>query len=151
MSFKIELVKAEATWNLRHRILRPNQEIYKVQYAADTEPGAFHVGARVPEASELIGTATFQVEGHPDFKVQKSYRLRGMATDPKFRGQGVGRALLLKSFDELQSRGCDFLWCNAREVAFGFYEKLGFSYHGEMFGIEDIGPHKIMYKHLSPR
>jgi ribosomal protein S18 acetylase RimI-like enzyme len=153
MKFKIELVAPELTWNLRHRVLRPTQEIYKVQYAADKGAGAFHVGARVSEPdgaqSDLVGTATFQVEAHKDFSAKLSYRLRGMATDPKYRGAGIGRELLLKSFEELELRGCDFLWCNAREAAFGFYEKLGFRYHGEMFGIEDIGPHKVMYKHLA--
>ena len=41
------------------------------------------------------------------------------------------------------------LWCDAREVAFGFYERLGFGFMNEMYELPDVGPHRTMALVLS--
>jgi ribosomal protein S18 acetylase RimI-like enzyme len=38
------------------------------------------------------------------------------------------------------------IWFNARIIAIGFYEKLGYVKIGEPFEIDTIGIHYIMYK-----
>ena len=48
----------------------------------------------------------------------------------------------------LRARGGDLLWCNARVVALGFYERLGFVAEGPEFEIVPIGPHFVMTKNL---
>jgi len=67
-----------------------------------------------------------------------------MATLPEVRGQGVGRALVRRACEEATARGATFLWFDARKVAFGFYERLGFSYLSAPFEIPPIGQHRVM-------
>lgn len=149
-ALQIQFISADQTYFLRHKILRPRQSFEAVKYAGDFSPTAFHVGAFINE--QLVGIATFASESH--WNVEKThpaknpYRLRGMATDFDFHGQGVGAAVLHFSISTLRQKHCDLLWCNAREIAFPFYEKLGFHFIGDLFEIEDIGPHKVMYKPL---
>lgn len=146
----IREVSPEETWPLRHQILRPHQTFEKVKYAQDFLPTTIHLAAF--QNKQICGIATFEKENHPDFPAYKlSYRLRGMAVDPSLRKSGVGRRLIEFAEEKLQQMHVDFLWFNAREVAFPFYEKLGFGFHGAMFDIEDIGPHKVMYKALASR
>jgi hypothetical protein len=37
------------------------------------------------------------------------------------------------------------LWCDARKVALGFYEKIGFQRIDEWYDIPPIGLHQFMY------
>jgi len=144
--FEIQLISAAETWPLRHKILRPHQDLQSSVYPQDEWPTTFHVGAR--SNGQIVGVATFHEEVFPQLSAQMPYRLRGMATDTASHGQGVGRLVLEKGIQELQARGCDLMWCNAREIAFPFYEKLGLKYLGPMFDIPTLGPHKVMYKYL---
>lgn len=147
----IQLISPEQTYHLRHKVLRPHQNFDAVKYADDFSADAFHVGALID--GRIVGIATFAREIHaPVEKIHPSknpYRLRGMATDFDFHGQGIGAAVMHFSFAQLRERQCDLLWCNARKIAFPFYEKLDFKYIGEMFEMPDIGPHKVMYKPLA--
>jgi len=43
------------------------------------------------------------------------------------------------------------LWCDAREVAFGFYARMGFVFLNDTYDIPDIGPHRTMALDLSSR
>lgn len=147
---QIHEVTAKETWPLRHQILRPHQAFEKVKYAQDFLPTTLHLAAF--QDGQICGIATFEKETHPDFSSYKlSYRLRGMAVDTSLRKAGVGRRLIEFAEQKLIGMHADFLWFNAREVAFPFYEKLGFHFHGPLFEIEDIGPHKVMYKPLASR
>jgi ribosomal protein S18 acetylase RimI-like enzyme len=67
-----------------------------------------------------------------------------MATLPEVRGSGAGRALVERACAEAEQRGATFLWFDARRVAFGFYERLGFYYLSEAFDIAPIGEHRVM-------
>lgn len=78
-------------------------------------------------------------------KETPQYRLRGMATDPEFQGQGAGSQLLVKGNEILSEKKVPVWWCNARISAAGYYEKAGLSQLGEPFEIEPIGMHKVMY------
>ena len=137
---RIQLIAPEQTLELRHKILRPHQPKENSKYPADTEPMSFHVGAWDKE--ELVGVASFALENK--FNTGLEYRLRGMATSEKVRGLGYGKAMIRFATEELKKRKVTLLWCNAREVAFGFYLSLGFEYRSELFEIEGIGPHKVM-------
>jgi hypothetical protein len=55
----------------------------------------------------------------------------------------------------LKGDGVDVVWCDAREVAWGFYELQGFKFGGQMNGedleayqVPNVGLHKIMLKLL---
>ena len=139
---KIQEISAEQTYRLRHKLLRPLESLEACAFIEDTWTGAFHLGAFVDET--LVGIASFFPQAYKDYP--NAYRLRGMASDSTRHGQGIGRSLLEAAFIELNKRSVSTLWCNAREVAFGFYEKMGFRYDSEMFEIPGVGPHKVMLK-----
>ena len=88
------------------------------------------------------------LENDPELGPTKMYRLRGMASLPEAKGKGAGRALLNEAVVRASKLEASHIWCNARELAFGFYEKLNFEYYSEMFDIEGIGPHKKMFRKI---
>ncbi|QED46582.1 GNAT family N-acetyltransferase [Cytobacillus dafuensis] len=140
-------IKPEMTYSLRHSVLRPHQTVEDCKYDTDHEAGAFHVGAFYQ--GELISIASFCVEKNPDFKIEKQYRLRGMATLEEFRKLGAGRSLVTFSESLIKEQGFDLLWCKARTTVQEYYNKLGFKVHGEIFDYPPIGPHIVMYKKLT--
>lgn len=143
----VRQISPEETYPLRHKILRPHQPIEMCRYEDDSRPGAFSLGAY--RDGKLVGVVSASEESYKNFNQKKQYRIRGMATVPEVRGMGYGAALLLECVKRLQSQKVDVVWFNAREVAFGFYEKLGFEYCSDMFEIKDIGPHKVMYAEVA--
>ena len=142
--YKIKFISHPETWELRHRVLRPHQTLKECAYAQDDLPSSFHVGAFFGD--KIVCVASFYAEKNLDLIAKNPYRLRGMATAPSFHQKGIGKMVLQFAQDELQRRSCDLLWFNAREIAFPFYEKLGFKYLGDLFDMPGIGPHKVMYK-----
>ena len=141
------LVPLEATIPLRLRVLRPGGTEADCHFPSDQVPGGFHVGTFLNAACVAVGS--FSPEGHEQFKAHHPYRLRGMASAPEVRGLGAGRILLEHAVDVLAHRGCDLLWCNAREVAIPFYERMGLSGVGPLFDIPGIGPHQVMYRTIA--
>ncbi|MFQ5607974.1 MAG: GNAT family N-acetyltransferase [Candidatus Zixiibacteriota bacterium] len=145
-SFEIKDIPASETRPLRRAILRPHQRPEDLVYTADDDPRSFHLGAF--DSEKLISVASFLFDSHPEFSEEPQFRIRGMATLPDWRGQGIGMKLLESALRRIRSEGAVLVWCNARETAFGFYEKAGFEYFGEMFEPPGIGPHKVMWKRL---
>lgn len=144
--FEVKMINPEMTYDIRHKILRPHQSIESCKYTTDYEEGAFHVGAFYK--GKLISIASFCIEKHPDFQFEKQYRLRAMATLEEYRKLGAGKAVVNFAESIIKERNFDFLWCKARTMAQGYYEKLGFRTYGEVFDYPPIGPHIIMYKKL---
>lgn len=143
---RIKFIKAQDTWPLRHRVLRPHQAIEDCDYPNDRNPESFHLGVFIGE--HLIGIGSFYAEKHEALKGWKQYRLRGMATHPEFQGQGAGGKLLRFAFEHLHAQKADLLWCNARENALRFYQDLGFTVLGEPFTIAGIGEHYVMQRRV---
>jgi GNAT superfamily N-acetyltransferase len=85
-----------------------------------------------------------------DWMGKPAWQLRGMATDPDFRGAGVGTRLLAHAEAALAKRS-DFrqIWCNARSAAVGFYRKQGWTVVSDEFQIPGVGPHYKMTKTLA--
>ena len=143
-SFQINPIKAKDTIPLRHRILRPNQAWEDCIYQGDIHEHTLHLGAFNQE-NVLISIASFFKQRHFDLDSNHCFRLRGMATDPDYRNRGLATKLLLEAHHLLGLQGVEKIWCNARESAFSFYEKIGYSQYGDFFEIEGIGTHKVMY------
>jgi hypothetical protein len=142
----LKLLTSGETYHLRQQVLRPNRQLQDCVFPGDELAETFHVGAFVN--GKLVGVATYLMESLATFKAENPYRLRGMAVYPEFQTSGVGRSIFSFGIIELQRQQVDFVWCNAREKAFGFYEKMGLSCHGPIFEITGTGPHKVMYKYL---
>src|SRR5690606_35566615 len=77
------------------------------------------------------------------------FQLRGMATHPHYLRQGLGKELIEFSVTDLRSQGVNYIWCNSRENAHSFYEKLGFIYLSAEFEVPGLGAHRQMYLLLS--
>lgn len=151
-NISIEQIMASQTLDLRTRILRPGQPIEICHYPEDNLSSTFHLGAFVHEEGfdpVLAANGTFMKDAHQFFpEALNPYRLRGMATDLHYRGMGLGSQIIQQAEMLLKVMNCDLLWFNARENAFTFYEKNGFTLIGDMFDIPGAGPHKVMYKWL---
>ncbi|MGN7297943.1 GNAT family N-acetyltransferase [Ferdinandcohnia sp. SAFN-114] len=143
---EVKKIEAEMTYELRHSILRPHQPMEASMYESDHENGSFHVGAFY--YGRLISTASFCAMLNPDFSSEKQYRLRAMATVGEFRKRGAGREVVNYAESILQIKDIELLWCMGRTNVQGYYERLGFKQHGEVFDYPPIGPHIVMVKKL---
>jgi GNAT superfamily N-acetyltransferase len=123
-------------------MLRPSGTLDDCVFQGDNDELTFHLGAFVDK--KLVSVASFYFEKNEKFSEPYQYRLRGMATIPEHQGQGLSSALLRTAFPVIKQNQCNLLWCNAREKAMGFYEKLGFRPTGEPFSIPHIGKHILM-------
>lgn len=149
MSEKIEikLVDADAIKALRLKVLWPHKaNIENCSLPIDKDETTFHIGAILN--NEVVGTSTFLIDINEKFEEKNQYRLRAMATDPKIQGTGTGARIINKAIEELRKKNVKLLWCDARLMATGFYEKLNFKVHGDIYEVPVIGPHKLMYYEL---
>ena len=139
----IRFIQPEHVLPLRAAVLRNGQRLPQdCVFAGDNDPESFHVG--VEQDGQIVCVASFLPqtrEGYPG----KGYQLRGMATHPLYQSKGLGSQLLRFAFSHLQEKDVAYVWCNAREAAFPFYQNLGFTFISESFDIPGIGPHKAMY------
>lgn len=143
---RIHFIKAQDTYPLRLKVLRPGGSEEDVHFANDRLPTAFHLGVQIGDHRIAVGS--FYPEAHPQLTGWKQFRLRGMATHPDFQGQGAGGKLLRFALEHMKAQHADVLWCNARVKAMTFYERAGLVLHGELFDIPGIGGHYVMYKRL---
>ena len=140
----IKVVAAKDIRPLRNLVLRPNLPIETTYYDLDNDIETFHLASIMDNT--IISIGTFYPENDIELQTKNGYRLRGMATHPKFRRKSAATKLIKESFVLLKEKKCDFLWCNARLVAVEFYKSLGFKITGKIFDIPSIGPHYKMYK-----
>jgi len=142
-------VDAAATRPVRQRVLRPHQRAEELVYPGDDDPDTFHLAAI--RGGDILAILSMYRHAQPPaepFSEPRMWRIRGMASTPEARGTGLGRRLVEIARDRVWSVSRDPIWCNARENAFGFYQKLGFVVVGGTFEIEGIGTHAVMV--LSP-
>ncbi|MBL4591408.1 MAG: GNAT family N-acetyltransferase, partial [Phycisphaerales bacterium] len=126
------------------RVLRPNFSVDQLVFLGDEQEDTFHVGTLIGD--EVAGIMTVMRDPQPGEpgEAGEAWRTRGMATAPEHRGSGLGRAMIDFGCSLAWKKSRRPIWCNAREVAFGFYEKFGFVKVGGLFDIEDIGVHSVM-------
>lgn len=79
-------VAARDTHSLRDAVLRPGLPPGGSIYPGDDAPDTLHLGAFVGDTIAAI--ATLCRESMPDQSTTTSWRLRGMATLPEYRGRG---------------------------------------------------------------
>ena len=144
---EVKIISAEETYPLRLSVLWPHfDRLDQCGMPVDDVEETFQVGAF--KEDELVSIGTFLVEKNEKWNAEKQYRLRAMASSPKVRGQNFGKKVIDFAIQELKKRGVEILWCDARKVALGFYEKMGFTIIGDYYNVPIIGPHKLMYYRL---
>ncbi|MBR7744853.1 GNAT family N-acetyltransferase [Phycicoccus sp. BSK3Z-2] len=145
------LVDPALTVPLRRRVLRPHQTLAEVAAAMDgPETVALAVlgDAGEPVACVLAAPEPPPVPLGEGLPAGGEWRLRGMATDPARRGEGLGRLVLDAVLVDLAGRGAALVWCNARTPARTLYARAGFVVVGDPWDEPDIGPHVRMWTRL---
>jgi len=128
-------VSPEQTRALRQTVLRPHETVDEV--ASRESADAFVVGAF--DGDELVAAGLIAPDGEPG-----GWRIRGMATAPPARGQGVGTGVLEALLAHALAAGAQRIWCNARTPARSLYERAGLRVVSEEFELPRIGPHVVM-------
>lgn len=141
-------VPPAATHALRGRVLRPGAPPGRVRLSADDHPDTAAFAAR-DDDGEVVGTAIVYPEPCPWLPRRTgAWRLRGMATDDRRRGMGIGGRVLRAVLDHVAAEGGALVWCNARVPARRFYEGAGFVAHGDEWVDPEIGPHVAMWREV---
>lgn len=144
----VDRVPPPVTYPLRQRVLRPGRPVTASRLDVDDDPRTATFAARTP-TGEVVGATVVYPEPCPWLPDRPSaWRLRGMATDPTRRNQGIGARLLAAALDHVRHAGGELVWCNARVPAQRFYERAGFTAHGDPWDDPDIGPHIAMWRDL---
>lgn len=144
MSERITLVTATASgpkWQaisaLRRRVFIEEQQVPENEEwdAADTT--ATHIAAiyHTGEKYQLIGCARLLPDGH----------IGRMAVQKKWRGRGVGAALVQFTLGVARRANLANTSLNAQTHAIGFYERFGFVAEGDEF-IDAGIPHRKMQR-----
>lgn len=145
--FKIRYATLAEILSLRQAVIIDGTDRDSPYFEGDDNPETRQVGAF--EQGQCVGCATYLPS---EWEEEPAWRLRGMATTPDRRAEGIGAAIL--SFAE-QALAKDFparqiMWCTARVTAAGFYERHGWHTVPERFDIVGVGPHYRMFKQLTP-
>lgn len=145
---RVGVVDAPVTADLRRRVLRPGWAPGSAM-PGDAAPGAVHIAA-FDEDGAVVGACLIAPALCPGRGPRPgSWQLRGMATEPDRRGQGVGAAVLAAAVRHVAGHGARLVWCNAREGAVAFYARHGFAPEGEPFVTPETGvPHLRMWREL---
>ncbi|MGF1728275.1 GNAT family N-acetyltransferase [Photobacterium kasasachensis] len=124
---KIELITAEQTLPVRHRVLWPDKPVDFCRVPEDD--AGLHYGAFCDE--KLVCVASVFIDG-------QSARLRKFATLHDYQGKGVGTLVIERILTDLQTQNMTRFWCDARESACGFYHRFAMEPFGERFYKGDV-------------
>ena len=112
----ITQITPEQTWEIRHKVLWPDQPFDYVKIPNDDEGlhfGYFVDGKLVSIISGFIDPST------------KAAQFRKFATLYEYQGKGYGSRLLSHLINELIAKGAQSIWCNARVNATALYKRFG--------------------------
>ena len=149
MAIVVQSVTSAVTLPLRQRVLRPHQTIAElaVEDLPHVEPAYF----AAYDGADVVGVASVDREAAPWSPSNALvWRLRQMATDEGWRGQGIGTAVLDAVIRHVGERGGGLLWCTARTPAAAFYRRSWFETRGEPWDDPVLGPHVVMQRVVAP-
>ncbi len=161
MKLEIKTINAAQTFPVRHPELREGKPVESCSFEGDLLENTLHIGAYL--GLELVGVASFMkqptyfpTENNPSMvqHINNSpsqlyeMQLRGMAVLKTHHKKGIGAAILRFGEQKLKDIGYSGIWMNARIKVVGFYEKLGYSIHGDVFDIQGVGAHFKMSKKI---
>lgn len=143
---EIRIVDGAATKELRRAVLRPTWPIGSPMHG-DENPDAIHFAA-VDDDGTTIGTCLILPRPYPPRPDEPgAWQLRGMATAPERRSQGIGAAIVDAAIGTAKQRGGRLIWCDARTTAVPFYRAHGFTAEGAEFLHAESGiPHYRMWR-----
>lgn len=121
---------------IRHRVFVEEQNVPEELEWDEADARCEHVLARAGDGTP-IGTGRLLPDGH----------IGRMAVLPRWRGQGVGSAVLETLIEIAIARGDNEVILHAQTAAMDFYRRHGFHVQGDEFMEANI-PHYIMLRRL---
>ncbi|TRW26551.1 GNAT family N-acetyltransferase [Flavobacterium zepuense] len=142
----IKQITSQQTFVVRQPVLRPGKALDTCIFDGDDLPATIHFG--VFEEEGLLGVISVFKASHDFFTEADQYQIRGMAVLENQQKKGLGDLLVQAAEQYISQQNGKKIWFNAREIAVGFYKKMGYAVTGEPFTIGDIGIHYVMHKTL---
>lgn len=142
----VDFVSIDQVLPIRNVVLRNNKGIEFARFAEDKLVDTFHLAYLLND--KVVSVSTFLPANLPDISL-KGFQLRGMATLIECAGNGFGKAIVNFAISYLKTKNVNYIWCNARQSALGFYRNLGFEINSQPFEIENIGTHYRMILQLN--
>lgn len=143
----IQKITSKQTYAVRHSVLRQGKPIESCCFEGDDLETTTHFGVIVDK--NIVGIVSIFQNKSDIFVAENQYQIRGMAVLDDFQQKGFGRELVLYCENYILTKNGNLIWFNARENAVVFYQKLGYTTHGNSFIIDGIGSHYVMYKMLA--
>jgi len=142
----IKKITSQQTFAVRQPVLRPGKSLDTCVFEGDDLATTVHFG--VFEDENLLGVISVFKAGHDFFTEANQCQIRGMAVLERQQKKGLGELLVRAAEEYVSQQNGKKIWFNAREIAIGFYKKMGYAVIGEPFTIGDIGIHYVMHKTL---
>jgi len=142
--YTLKQITSQATFAVRQPVLRPGKHIDTCIFDGDDLPTTVHFG--IYQDDELLGIISVFEAKSPYFNDDRQFQIRGMAVLENQQKRGLGEKLVVKAEEYIAEKGGVRIWFNAREIAVGFYKKMGYEIIGNEFNIPDVGPHYVMHK-----
>lgn len=114
MSISIKEISAQETYNLRHKVMWPNQSLEFIKL--NNDENGIHFG--LWKNSTLVSVVSVFIDAH-------SAQFRKFATLKSEQGNGYGSLLLNHILTVIANKKIEKIWCNARADKASFYEKFG--------------------------
>lgn len=144
--YSIKQIPSSATFAVRLPVLRPGKPVESCVFDGDDLSTTVHFG--IFEDQNLIGVISVFKANSDLLPQNNQFQIRGMAVLDSHQKRGFGDRLVKAAEDYIISQNADAIWFNAREIAVGFYKKMGYEIIGTPFTIGDIGVHHVMYRLL---
>jgi predicted GNAT family N-acyltransferase len=125
--------------DLRYSILREPLGLTFNKEDLDKEKDHIHIAAF--EDDQLLGCCMLSRLD------ENTMQLRQMAVKKNQQRKGIGASIIWFAEKISKDKGCRKIMMHARDSAVFFYEKCGYSVHGEPFSEVNL-PHHIMIKNI---
>jgi len=140
--YSIKQIPSKETFAVRLPVLRPGKPVESCIFEGDDLPSTVHFG--IFEGEDLAGIVSVFEASTPLLTQTRQFQLRGMAVLDSHQKKGLGEKLVKAAEDYIKTAGGEAIWFNAREIAVGFYDKMGYKIIGDPFTLGDIGIHHVM-------
>ena len=144
--YSIKQIPSKDTFAVRLPVLRPGKPVESCIFEGDDLPSTVHFG--VFDDQNLAGIVSVFEVSTPLLPPQRQFQLRGMAVLDAYQKKGLGEKLVKAAEEYITTQDGEVIWFNAREIAVGFYNKMGYEIIGDPFTIGDIGIHYVMYREV---
>ena len=136
IDFKVTNTLSEDEKYIRETVFMEEQK-FKIEFD-DTDDIATHIVMYLD--NQPVGCCRL-------YKQENEYHIGRIAVLKPYRGKGYGEKILLNAERVAKEKGADSISLSAQVRASGFYEKLGYKKHGEIY-FDEYCEHIAMKKYI---